>query len=114
MEYCSVTSDVWSSRTSRPFISVTLHWLTEAYQLQCVVIALEPFDHPHTGECTKAAIVNILHAWGLWESESNNRVVGIATDNASTLKKAIGLMQPQGKRDYLTTVVYSPRVSLID
>ena len=60
METCSITTDIWSSRSKRPFISLTVHWLSPMFELKSAVIGLEPFDHPHTAGATRKILSKFL------------------------------------------------------
>lgn len=45
----SITIDGWTSQSNKPFLSVTLHWLTENFKFLECVLDMVPFPYPHDG-----------------------------------------------------------------
>ena len=70
VEYYAVTTDLWSSRTTEPYISLTVHFIDEDFELKsrCLQTAFFP-----------AGLREAVAAWGLDET----RQVCITTDNAA-------------------------------
>ena len=47
-EYFSITTDIWSSQAKHNYIAVTIHYLTESFELQSHLIETKHFDEVHT------------------------------------------------------------------
>ena len=56
MNYYAITSDIWSSRVMESFMSVTLHYLTEDFEMINLVLEVSPFHESHTA-------INIATFW---------------------------------------------------
>ena len=52
--------DMWSSRTAEPYMPLTVHYITEDWELtsKCLQVAFTPEDH--TGENMMVALANAL------------------------------------------------------
>ena len=50
MNYYSLTTDIWSSRVMQSFMALTLHYLTENFELKAAVLEVKPLVGSHTGE----------------------------------------------------------------
>jgi len=50
MTYYSLTFDIWSSRVMQSFMAVTLHYLTEDFEVKYFVIEVTPLKGSHTGD----------------------------------------------------------------
>ncbi|XP_057213823.1 E3 SUMO-protein ligase ZBED1-like [Triplophysa rosa] len=85
--YYAATTDLWSSRTTEPYIRLTIHFINEDFQLKsrCLQTAFSPEDH--TSENIATGMREALSAWGLDE----RRLVCITTDNAANMVKAAAL-----------------------
>jgi hypothetical protein len=44
-----VTTDGWTSKANEPYISYTVHFIDDQWQLRSFVLAARKFPHPHTG-----------------------------------------------------------------
>ena len=81
----AATSDAWTSRASlHKYISVTLHWLDDRFDLHSELLSITQTDRPHTA-------VNIRD---VWEKELSQDVlaegilVSMNTDNGANFRKA--------------------------
>lgn len=45
-----ITSDSWTSDAKDPYISCTVHFISNSYKLISIALATRRFRHPHTGE----------------------------------------------------------------
>ena len=81
-ESCSVTTDVWSSRSMHSYLGVTCHFITRSWHLESVLLSCSNLWGRHTG-------VNILAEFE--EVEKFNILqwlFRVITDNASNMLKA--------------------------
>ena len=79
VEYYAVTTDLWSSRTTEPYISLTVHFIDEDFKLKSRCLQTAFFPENHTSENIAAGLREAVAVWGLDET----RQVCITTDNAA-------------------------------
>ena len=84
----SCTTDGWSSVTSDPFLSLTVHFLTPSYQLRSYCLRTIYLPESHTGENIVAMIRSILSEYDLHV----NDVTTFTTDNGSNMKAAMRVL----------------------
>lgn len=87
VSYFATTSDMWSSRTSEPYMSLTIHFIDKEWNLQSKCLQTAYFPEDHTGEIIAPGLVEALASWGL----SEDRQVCITTDSGSNIVKATSL-----------------------
>lgn len=87
--FFSTTTDLWSSRTSEPYISLTVHFVDEEFELKSRCLQTSYFPDDHTGENIALGLREALAAWDLCEA----RQVAITTDNGTNIVKAVELNQ---------------------
>ena len=46
-EWCSMTTDIWTSASQDSYISLTMHYLDQNFQQKMVVLACMPFEEDH-------------------------------------------------------------------
>ncbi|XP_076866871.1 E3 SUMO-protein ligase ZBED1-like [Brachyhypopomus gauderio] len=85
--YYATTTDMWSSRTTDPYISLTVHFITEDFQLKSRCLQTTFFPEDHTSENIATGMREAVAAWSLDEG----RQVCITTDNAANMVKAAAL-----------------------
>ncbi len=64
VEYYATTTDMWSSRMSEPYISLTVHFINDDFELKshCLQTAFFPADH--TEENIAHGLRECLSSWG--------------------------------------------------
>nr|XP_055045531.1 E3 SUMO-protein ligase ZBED1-like [Misgurnus anguillicaudatus] len=87
--FFSTTTDLWSSRTSEPYISLTVHFVDEEFELKSRCLQTSYFPEDHTGETIALGLREALAAWDLCEECQ----VAITTDNGTNIVKAVELNQ---------------------
>lgn len=87
VKHFAATSDLWSSRTMDPYLSLTLHYIDDEWKLRnrCLETAYFPADH--TSEMIAQGLRDMLSAWELAE----DNLVAITTDNGANIVKAAQL-----------------------
>ena len=83
-KYVSLTTDAWSSSTLDPYLSLTVHFLTPTWKLQCYCLRTIYLPDSHTGQNIATMIRNILHEYGIHLAA----VVSITTDSGKNMVKA--------------------------
>lgn len=80
----SFTTDAWSSRVYKGYLSVTMHWIDKTWCLRHVLLDFVRFPTPHNGETTSTLLFDLLSSWHLL-----SKVKAITTDNASDMCSAM-------------------------
>jgi len=79
-----LTTDLWTSdKTTVSFITVTLHFIDNAWKMCAVVLATRPAEDKHTAVNVKKLVHDILKEHDLHDSE-----IVYVTDNAANMKAA--------------------------
>ncbi|XP_071344173.1 E3 SUMO-protein ligase ZBED1-like [Trachinotus anak] len=86
-KYFATTSDLWSSRTSEPYISLTIHFIDEEWNLRTRCLETADFPDDHTGEVIAEGLKEVLLSWSLTE----HKMVCITTDSGANMVKATSL-----------------------
>lgn len=86
--FFAATTDMWSSVTSEPYMSYTVHYIDSSFDLQtyCLQCLYTPDDH--TGVNLKEEMLSTLSHWDL----KQERQVAITTDSGSNIKLACQLL----------------------
>ena len=87
VEYFACTTDLWSSRTTEPYISLTVHFLDREFQLKARCLQTQYFPGEHTGENIAYGLREALTSWHLEEEQ----LTCVTTDNGANIVKAIEL-----------------------
>lgn len=87
ISYFAATTDLWSSRTSEPYLSYTVHYITRDFELRSRSLTTAYFPEEHTGANLADGLREIMRNWGLAEEKQ----VVITTDNASNMVKTCQL-----------------------
>lgn len=83
----AATTDLWSSCTTEPCLSFTVHFLTEDFELKTLYLETVYFPDSHTGENIAFGLQEVLASWDLHV----DRQVCITTDNGGNVVKATEL-----------------------
>ncbi|CAM4697888.1 unnamed protein product [Leuciscus chuanchicus] len=76
MQFYSATTDLWSSRTMQPYLSLTVHYINTSWTLRSICLQTAYFPDNHT---------DALSSWGL----SEERLVCMTTDSGTNIIKAL-------------------------
>ena len=61
----SFTTDMWSSRATHSYVSFTLHYINEDYQLKNYLLETKEFTESHTGDNIAEEVRFIISEWEL-------------------------------------------------
>lgn len=86
VSHFALTSDMWSSRTCEPYMSVTVHYIQD-WEMKTACLQTSYFPQDHTGVNIAEALQEAIASWKLQEK----RLVAITTDNGSNIVKAVEL-----------------------
>lgn len=81
----ATTTDLWSSRTSEPYLSLTAHFIDETWQLQSYCLQTSYFPDDHTGDIIAQGLKDALASWSLPE----DRMVCMTTDSGANVVSAL-------------------------
>lgn len=81
------TSDLWSSRAMEPYMSLTIHFINDDFQMNSRCLQTVFFPEDHTREALAQGLKDALINWKLEEKN----LVCITTDNGSNIVKAISI-----------------------
>ncbi len=87
LKYFATTTDLWSSRTMEPFLSLTIHYITDDWNLGSRCLQTSYFPAEHTAEEIAKGLKEALESWGFKEENQ----VCITTDNGTNVVKAASL-----------------------
>ena len=77
----SFTLDAWTSIAGKPYLGITLHYLTPQFEMKSHAIALRYFEPPHTAERYVTLFRAILDEYGY----DIDTALSITTDSASVM-----------------------------
>lgn len=86
-EFFSSTTDMWTSRATEPYISLTVHYIRNDWSLDSCCLQTSFFPDDHTGENIADGLKQFLNEWGLDEEKQ----VCLTTDSGSNVVKAVAL-----------------------
>ena len=79
---CSLTLDLWTSRSRSGYLGVTSSFVNEQFELCEATLAIEYLKYPHTSENIVKRLNQIIERWNLID-----KVFTITTDNGSNMVK---------------------------
>ncbi|KAK0132110.1 Zinc finger BED domain-containing protein 1 [Merluccius polli] len=86
--FYATTTDMWSSRTTHPYMSLTIHFIDQAWNLRSRCLQTSYFPEDHTGQEIARGLSEALESWGL----NQDHLICVTTDNASNNILALELM----------------------
>ena len=63
MSYVSLTTDLWSSQAQDAYLSLTAHWIDEAWERKEGCLHAQIFNDSHTGEHIKNVMLACIDKW---------------------------------------------------
>ncbi|KAK0138123.1 Zinc finger BED domain-containing protein 1 [Merluccius polli] len=86
-DYFAATTDLWSSRTMEPYMSLTVHFIATDFTMKSKCLQTAYFPDDHKGEILAQGLKDGLASWSLEEE----KLACITTDNGSNIVKAISI-----------------------
>ena len=63
----SCTADIWSTViSSHSLISLTCHWITDAFERKFALLQAREFDESHTGQHIAEVLLSMLSSWTIY------------------------------------------------
>lgn len=86
-KHFATTSDMWSSHSCEPYLSLTIHFIDNDWVLKTRCLETAYFPEDHTGEIIAEGLKEALLSWSLAEE----KMVCITTDSGANIVKATSL-----------------------
>ncbi|KAK0132046.1 Zinc finger BED domain-containing protein 1 [Merluccius polli] len=87
VEFFASTTDMWSSRATEPYISLTVHHIASDWSLNSCCLQTSFFPDDHTGENIASGLKQFLQEWKL----DKTKQVCLTTDSGANVVKAVAL-----------------------
>lgn len=88
IQWCSLTTDLWTSKATQGYMTVTCHFLTEDWELRSVVLETTHVAVSHTADNLASALGAIINTWNI-----SGKIVRVVTDGASNITATLRLME---------------------
>ena len=89
VEYCSLTTDIWTSKATESYLTVTCHYITGKWELRASVLETVHVAVAHTAENLAAELTRITDEWKI-----SHKVACVVTDGCSNIVAAEQLESP--------------------
>ena len=86
LKYCALTTDIWTSRQTMGYITITCHYIDSSWSLHSVILTTTNMQKDHTAEIIADVLKAATDEWGITQ-----KIVAVVTDNASNIVAAIRL-----------------------
>ena len=84
IDYYSATTDLWTSRATHPYLSYTVHFINQNWEMISFCLETVPLFEDHTAVNISKSITDITINWQL----NPENLVATATDNSSNFVAA--------------------------
>lgn len=84
--FFATTTDLWSSCTSEPYLSLTIYFIHD-WKLCSACLETTNFPQDHTGELIAQGLREVLECWGLKETN----MACMTTDSGTNMVRALEL-----------------------
>ena len=91
LQWYDVTCDGWSSRANHSYLSVTLHYINNKWELKCFLHETGEMVEQHTAINLANYLEEVLDRWNLPVTQ----ISAVVTDNASNITAAIAMLERQ-------------------
>ena len=87
----SLTCDMWTSRATEGYITITAHGIGDDFQLVDIVLDTVRMHVSHTGDNQADVVMKVLDEWCL-----KGKVFAVVTDNASSAVRCVAKLIRKG------------------
>ncbi len=98
-----ITTDIWTSMSERPYLSVTAHYVSSSRILCHVLLDFCYIPHPHSGEQMMSSLLEVFQEFNITE-----KITSITSDNATNNIRGIKLLNSYLKNKNLSEVTHFP------
>lgn len=85
-KFVAFTADGWTSRQQRSHVGITVHFITEEFQLLSFCLAAEHFEAEHTAQNLHDFYVRVFRNYDILD-----KIIGGTTDNGSNMVASMAL-----------------------
>ena len=85
---CAITTDLWTSRSTQGYMTVTCHYVDGDGNLRSSILATPCLNVDHTGANIAEELGKVTHAWNV-----HDKVVCAVTDSASNISVALRILK---------------------
>ena len=85
LKYVAVTTDLWTSRATESYLTVTAHFLNSEWSLQSKVLLTQEMSERHTGKNIAERLREAVQKWTINELY----IIAIVRDNARNMDIAV-------------------------
>ena len=86
--FVSLTTDIWTSRTEQAYLTATVHFLTEEWNMEAKVLQTREIPEKHTGVNISDRLKAVAHEWNI----TSEKLAAIVRDNAANMALAVHIM----------------------
>ena len=90
--YCdnlALTSDIWTSRTTQAYVTVTAHYISDNWNIRSYVLCTCQMPERHTGANIATRLREVAEAWNI----DDEHVSAVVTDNVSYMSVAVDTLE---------------------
>jgi len=84
-DYYCIMTDMWSSWAKQSYIAVTIHYLTDSFDMRSHLLETKEFPEAHIGDMIVESLQQILMEWEL----DSDKLLAATTDNGSNIALAL-------------------------
>ena len=85
----ALTSDIWTSRATQAYVTITAHYITEDWRIQSYVLCTCEMPEKHTGVNIATRLREVAEMWNI----DDKHVSAVVTDNASNMSVAVDILE---------------------
>jgi hypothetical protein len=89
VSFVALTSDIWSGKAKKDYISVVAHFVNYDWCLEKGLLGLRPIEVAHTGYNIAERVQMVADDYGI-----TDKIFAIVLDNASSNKTAMDVLKP--------------------
>ena len=79
-----ITTDIWTSFSNDAYISLTLHFIDDSWELKSYTLATYPFPEQHTGDNIAEKLKEVIKEYNI----THDKVMAIVHDQGSNFQRA--------------------------
>ena len=84
----SLTTDIWSSRATQGYMTVTAHFISNEWKMKYHVLETSRMVESHTAENIASKLTKVMNDWKI-----TDKISAVVTDNAANVVKAVKLLK---------------------
>lgn len=105
---CSLTTDIWSSCATEAFVTLTVHYLSDEWEMNSFVLETSGFPERHTAINIADKLNHIADKYTI-----TGKVAAVVHDNAANMVAALNLLHEKHGWESLRCVAHTLQLCLI-